>query len=145
MTIKEEQIMGCPNCGHKQTAEFYQAINVKLNPELKEQFFKGEINMFVCEECGNKAVVDLVFLYHDMDKRFCVQYCPYELVVQQSEKLSEMYSIDGKLNVPANIQLPETAQYMYEPHIVLSLDEMIRYVQFRDALFEKRSDKQSWH
>lgn len=145
MTIKEEQLMGCPVCGHKQTAEFYQAINVKLNPELKEKFFKGELNIFVCEKCGKKAVVDLVFLYHDMDKRFCVQYCPYELVVKQSEKLSEMYSIDGRLNVPANIQLPETAQYMYEPHIVLSLDEMIRYVQFRDALFEKGSDKQSWH
>ena len=145
MTIKEEQIMGCPACGHKQTAEFYQAINVKLNPELKEQFFKGELNMFVCEECGKRAVVDLVFLYHDMDKRFCVQYCPYELVVQQSEKLSEMYSIDGRLNVPENIQLPEAAQYMYEPHIVLSLDEMIRYVQFRDALYEKVSGKQNWH
>lgn len=145
MTIKEEQIMGCPVCGHRQTAEFYQAINVKLNPELKEKFFKGELNMFVCEECGNRAVVDLVFLYHDMDKRFCVQYCPYELVVRQSEKLSEMYSVEGKLNIPANIQLPETAQYMYEPHIVLSLDEMIRYVQFRDALYEKSSDKQNWH
>ena len=145
MTIMEEQVMGCPSCGHNQTAEFYQAINVKLNPELKEKFFKGELNMFVCEECGNKAVVDLVFLYHDMDKRFCVQYCPFELVSQQSEKLSDMYSIDGRLNIPENIQLPETAQYMYEPHIVLSLDEMIRYVQFRDALYEKVAGKQSWH
>ena len=145
MTIKEEQVMGCPACGHKQIAEFYQAINVKLNPELKERLFKGELNMFVCEECGKKAVVDLVFLYHDMDKRFCVQYCPVELVVQQSDKLSEMYTVDGRLSVPANIQLPETAQYMYEPHIVLSLDEMIRYVQFRDALFEKYNDNKKWH
>ena len=145
MTIKEEQLMGCPACGHKQTAEFYQAINVKLNPELKEKFFKGELNMFVCDKCGKKAVVDLVFLYHDMDKRFCVQYCPFDLVARQSEKLSGMYSIEGKLNVPANVQLPEAAQYMYEPHIVLSLDEMIRYVQFRDAIYEMASDKQSWH
>ena len=145
MTIKEEQVMGCPACGHKQIAEFYQAINVKLNPELKERLFKGELNMFVCEECGKKAVVDLVFLYHDMDKRFCVQYCPVELVVQQSDKLSEMYTVDGRLSVPANIQLPETAQYMYEPHIVLSLDEMIRYIQFRDALFEKYNDNKKWH
>ena len=145
MTIKEEQVMGCPACGHKQATEFYQAINVKLNPELKERLFKGELNMFVCDECGSRAVVDLVFLYHDMDKRFCVQYCPYELVVQQSDKLSEMYSVDGKLNVPVNIRLPETAQYMYEPHIVLSLDEMIRYVQYRDALYEKYNDKKKWH
>ena len=137
--------MGCPACGHKQIAEFYQAINVKLNPELKERLFMGELNMFVCEECGKKAVVDLVFLYHDMDKRFCVQYCPVALVVQQSDKLSEMYTVDGRLSVPANIQLPETAQYMYEPHIVLSLDEMIRYVQFRDALFEKYNDNKKWH
>ena len=145
MTIKEEQIIGCPVCRHQQTTEFYQAINVKLNPELKEKLFKGELNMFVCEECGNRAVVDLIFLYHDMDKRFCVQYCPYELVVQQSEKLAEMYSVEGKLNVPANIQLPETARYMFEPHIVLGLDEMIRYVQFRDTLFETSSEKQNWH
>ena len=145
MTIKEEQLMGCPVCGHKQLAEFYQAINVKLNPELKEKLFNGQLNMFTCEECGKKAVVDLVFLYHDMDKRFCVQYCPVELVVQQSDKLSEMYTVDGKLNVPSNIQLPETAQYMYEPHIVLSLDEMIRYVQFRDALYEKAAKSRNWH
>lgn len=145
MTIKEEQVMGCPACGHKQIAEFYQAINVKLNPELKERLFKGELNMFVCEECSKRAVVDLVFLYHDMDKRFCVQYCPVELVVQQSDKLSEMYTVDGRLSVPANIQLPEAAQYMYEPHIVLSLDEMIRYVQFRDTLFEKYNDNKKWH
>ena len=145
MTIKEEQLMGCPVCGHKQITEFYQAINVKLNPELKEKLFNGRLNMFVCEECGKRAVVDLVFLYHDMDKRFCVQYCPIEFVNQQSDKLSDMYTVDGKLNVPANIQLPEAAQYMYEPHIVLSLDEMIRYVQFRDALFGKFTVKKKWH
>lgn len=145
MTIKEEQLMGCPACGHRQITEFYQAINVKLNPGLKERFFKGELNMFTCEECGKKAVVDLVFLYHDMDKRFCVQYCPIDLVAQQSDKLSEMYTVDGRLNVPSNIQLPEAARYMYEPHIVLSLDEMIRYVQFRDALYDKYTEKKNWH
>ena len=145
MSIKEEQLMGCPSCGHRQTAEFYQAINAKLNPELKEKLFAGELNIFKCEECGSRAAVDLVFLYNDTDKRFCVQYCPYELVIQKSDKLAEMYSVDGRLNAPANIQLPEAVRYMYEPHIVLSLDEMIRYVQFRDALYEKSIDHKNLH
>jgi hypothetical protein len=145
MTIREEQVMGCPTCGHKQKVEFYQAVNVKLNPELKERLFRGEINIFKCDECGNKAVVDLVFLYNDTDKRFCVQYCPFELVSERSDKLSGMYTIEGKLSIPSNIQLPETAQYMYEPHIVLSLDEMIRYVQFREALYEKHVVNMKWH
>ncbi|MBN1906977.1 MAG: hypothetical protein JW927_18000 [Deltaproteobacteria bacterium] len=145
MTIREEQIMGCPSCGHKQKVGFYQAINVKLNPELKERLFRGELNLYKCEKCGNRAVVDLVFLYHDADKHFCVQYCPFDLVAQRSDKLSNMYTVEGKLNIPANIRLPETAHYMYEPHIVLSLDEMIRYVQFREALYEKHADKKKWH
>ncbi len=145
MTIKEEQVMSCPACGHRQKVEFYQAVNVKLNPELKEKLFTGALNIFRCDECSKRAIIDLVFLYHDIDKRFCVQYCPFGLVAEGSDKLSAMYTIEGKLNVPPNIQLPETAHYMYEPHIVLSLDEMIRYVQFREALFEKHSNNTKWH
>lgn len=145
MTIMEEQLIACPACGHRQLVECCQAVNVKRNPELKERLFKGELNIIKCDECGNRAVVDLVFLYHDMDRQFCVQYCPYDLVAQNSDKLSEMYTADGRLNIAAGIQLPESAHYMYEPHIVLSLDEMIRYIQFREALFEKSAVGRKWH
>lgn len=145
MTIKEEQIMGCPDCGHRQTAEFYQSISVKEDPGLKEKLLSGMLNIFVCEECGKKSMIDLVFLYHDMDKRFCVQYCPYDHVLQQNKILSDMYTVEGKLRIPENIQLPEITRYMYEPHIVLSLDEMIRYVRFRDMLFDKMAVGEVMH
>ena len=141
MSDRQEEELKCPECGHAQMTVYYQSINVNFNPELKEELFKGRLNLFECEECGHKALIDLMFLYHDMEKMFCVQYYPFARVMQKDERLAEMYTIEGKLKLPDNVQLAEIAGYMLEPHVVLSLEEMVRYVQFRDVLHEKLANK----
>ena len=145
MTDMHEQELECPACGHSQNAVVYETINVTLDPELKEKLFKGQLNLFVCEECGHRAIMNLVFLYHDMEKKFCVQYCPFEKVLRKDEQLAEMYTINGEPQYLYSLQLPEIAEYMLEPHIVLSLDEMVRYVQFRDVIYEQLKEARTKH
>ncbi len=79
MTIERMEEIDCPKCGKKQTETIRDTINVTLNPELKEKLFQGEINKFRCKVCGNEAFISLPLFYHDMDKKYCVQYYPVRL------------------------------------------------------------------
>ena len=100
---------------------------------------------YKCEECGKKALINLVFVYHDMEKRFCVQCCPFERVKRKDKQLAEMYAIDVKLKYLDNFQPPEMMEYLLDPHIVLSLEEMVRYVQFRDLLYKQLIEELKRH
>jgi hypothetical protein len=145
MTDRKEAELKCPECGNAQMTTYYRSINVNLNPELKEELFKGQLNLFECEDCGNKALIDLVFLYHDMEKRFCVQYCPFSNVIHEDNWLAETYTIEGKPNYLDKFPETKTLEYVLDLHIVLSLEEMVRYVQFRDVLHAKLADDKSKH
>ena len=78
MTMKRVEEIECPKCGRKQTETLYETINVTLNHDLKQKLFEGEINRFRCKSCGNEAYISLPLLYHDMGRKYCVQYYPFD-------------------------------------------------------------------
>lgn len=133
MTQMDSHKVNCPQCGHLQEAVAWRSLNVSLDPNLKEKLFNGEINVFVCQKCENKALINVSLLYHDMDRKYCVQYYPEE-VIGDSEFLKS-FTKDGKLKMDRlSTMMGGIGQYMAEPHIVFDLNEMIRYIEFRDRL-----------
>lgn len=116
----------CPDCGNKQETTVWDSVNVKLDPDLKKKLFDAQINVFSCEKCGKKTFINAPLLYHDMTQQFCVQYYPPESLDQR--EFFRRFKPDGSF---ANTGMPA---YIVRPHIVFRMDEMLRYVIFRDRL-----------
>lgn len=125
----------CPNCQAEDTAEIWESVNASLNPELKDALLKGSLNTFVCHTCGTKVLVPIAFLYHDMERRICIQYYPFEAM--RKVDFFEHFAINGDISkkVSKDLRLPE---YMLKRQVVFDMSELVRYVIFRERLFEYR-------
>jgi len=133
MSEKVQQNLECPRCGNKQAATLWKSLDVALDPELKEQLFAAKINLFECEKCEEKAHMNTPLLYHDQTQRFCVQFYPPELV--DDPAFLRQFNPDASLTmegVPDEIK--EEAPYMTTPHIVFDMNDMLRYLVFRDQI-----------
>jgi RNA polymerase subunit RPABC4/transcription elongation factor Spt4 len=131
MTLEEPKTIECPECGQKQLTTIWRSLNVTTDPEIKASLFEGKINIFECDSCGYSGFIPVPLMYHDMDKKICIQYYPFELLDQEDFFLQ--FDSEGSLNLKtfAEINLPD---YMRRQHIVFDMDEMIRYIEFRERL-----------
>lgn len=123
----------CPDCGQEKETMVWDSINVSLDPELKTMLFAAKINLFECEKCQKETFIDAPLLYHDMSMQYCVQYFPSEGL--DDEDFFHQFSADGSLvltDLPA--AFVNAGAYLKRPHIVFDMNEMIRYVAFRDRL-----------
>ncbi|MBM4285273.1 MAG: hypothetical protein FJ128_08480 [Deltaproteobacteria bacterium] len=130
MTKCNTHSLTCPKCSQAREVVLYDSINADHDPLLKEKLFKGGINMFQCEPCDVVALVNYPLLYHDMKRKFIVQYFPPDVL--EDENFFKIFRKNGTLSVEG---LPD-GNYMKEPHLVFDMNEMLRYVVFRDNVFE---------
>jgi O-acetyl-ADP-ribose deacetylase len=136
MSLMAPHELQCPACGHTQTIEVWSTINVTVDPKLKDRLFNGEINTFLCEKCGKKSFIDTPLFYHDMRQNYCVQF--YPLALLEDKTFFENFEADGstkKISLPFMDKFADTAKYLANPHIVFAMDEMLRYITFREALY----------
>lgn len=131
MTMLDSISVDCPQCGCSQEATVSRTVNVTNDPELKEQLINGHVNLFTCGKCGMKGFLPVPLLYHDMALKFCVQYYP-ESALDDPEFLGQFkpdgtYVFTEDRSVVAN-------SYIAKPHIVFAMDELVRYVIFRDKV-----------
>lgn len=135
MTMVESHKLDCPKCGHLQDASVWSTLNVTLSPDLREKLFNDEINVFACQKCGNRVLINVALLYHDMERKYCVQYCPVQRI--DDPEFLKMFTKDGTLNVDWPFKrFAEDDDYILEPHIVFDLYAMIQYIRFRDKLHD---------
>ncbi len=136
MSLFFEEEISCPKCKHKQKMKIWQSLNVTDNTTLRERLFNAEINVFKCESCGSGAFLAVPLLYNDVERKFCVQFYPYDSLKQKT--FCDRFTIEGKFKIE---KLPEkiakSGNYLLEPHIVFDLDEMLRYIQFREKLYNE--------
>ena len=123
------QTIQCTQCGYNQETTIWESINVTVDPQLKEKFFAGEINIFECENCGEHVFINAPLLYHDMTGEFCVQYYPFEALAEP--EFLRQFNSEGFIAIPG---IPALVEYLIRPHIVFDMTEMIRYVIFRDQV-----------
>lgn len=141
MSLASQRELTCPYCGANQEVTVWESINISLDPELKEQLFAGQINVVRCEECEKQALIASSLLYHDMSQKIAVQYFPHEAL--QDASFLQRFNEDGTLKT--DIYPPEMIedfQYLVYPHIVFNLNEMLRYIQFREAIANRQQTGQ---
>lgn len=140
MSISRDEDISCPSCGKNQKVTVWLTINVTADTSLRECLFNGEINLFQCSNCEFKGFLPVPLLYHDMQRNFCVQYFPYESI--NGKDFLEQFTKDGQIIEPKFAHpIPQIQRqrsgYLLKPHIVFDLNEMIRYVHFREKLHER--------
>lgn len=137
MSKRTKTEIECPHCGNKQDTEVWSSLNVTLDPEAKEALFNGKINFFCCQKCRWEGMIPVDLLYHDMRRRFCVQFYPFEWIGNNDfiQDLIQNIPIEGELP-PAWPPMTDFPPYMQHMHIVFDMGELVRYVIFKDRLFE---------
>lgn len=137
MSIKRPLEVTCNLCHARQTVTVWETVNVTMNPEMKEAVTDLRMNVSPCVRCGEEITIDINFLYHDMQKNFCVRYLSQ--TEMGDENTFAQFKKDGSLSlaVPAR-QMAEAAGggYMFHPHCVFSMREVAAYVIFRDLCEE---------
>jgi hypothetical protein len=133
MTRVSDIELNCPECERLQTATLCDAVGADSEPDLREALLAGDLNTFRCEACGYEGFLDTPVLYYDLLRQYCVQYLPEE-VLENAETL-ERFNADGSWSVELELPAGGAGDFLKEPHVVFDLDEMRRYIVFRELLF----------
>ena len=136
MSVRETVEAKCPACGAESQAEVWRSMNVTQDPDVKELLLAGTVNVFQCPKCRYESLLDVDFLYHDMERKFSVQYYPYERL--SDDNFLANFTVEGtpQLDLPESAPLPDRMDYLLHPHIVFEMGELVRYIAFRDRLYE---------
>lgn len=130
-----EQI-NCPVCDTLQTSITWSEIDAQADHGARDALFAGELNAFDCRACGYAGQIVTALLYQDRLRRFCVQYYPEEML-DDDEWLAQTAAEKPRADLAA---LPEVVRersaYLLHPHVVFDLDEMLRFIVFREKLWE---------
>jgi hypothetical protein len=76
----------CPNCGTPYQAPVRSVIDVGQNPQLRQAFLAGQVNVAVCPKCRHGGLLEVPLVYHDPGAEFLAIYFPPQLNIPEVEK-----------------------------------------------------------
>ncbi|MBR4977685.1 MAG: CpXC domain-containing protein [Bacteroidales bacterium] len=76
MSIINEALAPCTNCGQQQKITVYRSINIADNPELKDKVKDGSLFLWECPHCKQVNLAKYETLYHDPDAKLMVWLIP---------------------------------------------------------------------
>jgi hypothetical protein len=116
----------CPSCGASFVVQVHSIIDVGQEPELKEQFLRGEINRARCPECGAGGMLSAPLVYHDPARELLVSYVPAELGLSAEEQERTVGSL---VNAVMNGTPAEQRKgYFFQPKTVLTYNGLIELI-----------------
>ena len=141
MSLKREEELPCPRCGRTQTVTLWESIDADPDPEARAALFEARVNRFDCPGCDFDALVPVPLLYHDRRRQFVVQYFPFglldeaEFVGRFTADGRDRHVMDAFERALAAKRIPPGAEPA-EPHVVFDMAELVRYVLFRERVFD---------
>lgn len=99
MSTSNIQKATCQTCGKEREFIFWNQIDVKENPELREKVFKNELFTFTCPHCGEEAYISYPFLYQDGDafRIFCTNDNKVRKDMLESESVTRIVTSRNRL------------------------------------------------
>jgi hypothetical protein len=122
----------CPRCRQPIIAEIQQLFDVNVNPEDKQKFLSGNINMIRCNSCGYAGPLSTPLVYHDPEKELLLTYFPPELglpVNEQERMLGPMIT-----QVMNKLPPEKRKAYLLRPQTMFTLQLMIEKVLEGDGI-----------
>jgi hypothetical protein len=141
MSIKREEEIACPKCGAARTVTIWESIDADPDPEARAALFEAQVNRFDCPACDFDALVPVPLLYHDRRRQFVAQYFPFGLL--DEKEFVARFTADGRdrqveeafRKAVAAKKIPPGAEPA-EPHLVFDMAELVRYILFRERIFD---------
>ncbi len=109
MSISRSVNISCPSCGEKQEVHVYDAINVEVEPELKDSLMMNQLNRIECPDCELSFRIDLPLLYNDPQHQILIHWIPenegasLEMILEEfdrsMEEMNEMLPPDAEMPV----------------------------------------------
>src|SRR5690554_3440112 len=105
--------INCPRCSSPITVDVYQVVDAQRTPELKYALLNGQLNAFVCPNCGLAGQMASPLLYHDSEHELFMVYVPMELNMSRVEQ----ERLIGQMVKQVMDSLPPEARrgYMLQP------------------------------
>ena len=116
----------CPVCQTQFVADVQQIVDVGRDPQLKQAFLSGYLNVAQCPNCESVTQVGTPLLYHDPEHELFMVYVPIELGLSQTDQ----EKLIGDLVRRAMDSLPpeERRGYMLQPQTALSMQTLMEKV-----------------
>jgi len=113
----------CPHCGTQFQVPVRSIIDVGHNPELRQAFLSGQINVAVCPNCKQGGVLDVPLVYHDPAAEFLAVYFPPQLDIPEIERQKMI----GEMTQSLMNSLPPDQRkgYFLSPHQFISRQNLI--------------------
>lgn len=132
--------ISCPQCQKRYIVQVRSVIDVGEEPELKEEFLRGQVNYAECPECGSAGVLSTPLLYHDPEKELLITFVPPEmgLAAQQQEQ------VVGSLVKAVMDSLPAEKRkgYFLKPKSALTYDSLYDMVLEADGISPEVLERQ---
>ncbi len=128
MSISRTVNITCPSCGTPQEVCLYEAINVEIDPELKQALMQNQLNRVECTDCEATFRVDLPLLYNDPKNNIMIHWVPETADITREEILEDFEQSLEQMNeaVPEGINLPNV-------RLVLSRVELVELIFMIEA------------
>lgn len=137
MTATEIIDFACPKCKEVSKVTIHKAINATQDPEARQALLDGKVNFFTCPKCDTKGYLLISLFYHDMDRKFIVQYHPFPAV--RNDEFLNQFDVSGHPKLESEklaMEIEKKLSYFKDMHVVFDLAEMCRYVAFRERLHD---------
>lgn len=130
--------MSCPRCRQPIVAEVEQLFDVGADPQAKQRFLSGNINMANCPNCGYQGPLSTPVVYHDPEKELLLTYFPSELGLP----LNEQERLIGPLITQVVNRLPNEKRkaYLLRPQSMFTLQSMIEKVLEGEGITKEMMD-----
>ena len=131
MARMERRDVACYACQTSVSIYVWHVLDVAEYPDLKRQLLADTVNVVPCPTCSRRCRCDIPLRYDDPVIGFAVQFIPDRY--RTDPDFLQLCTDAGTL--PAGDPRPtDVIGAEREPHVVFSMDEMIRYVVFRDRI-----------
>jgi len=130
----------CPNCKNTFAVQVRTVIDVGEEPELKEEFLKGQVNYAQCPKCGTGGMLTSAIVYHDPAKELLITYVPSEMGLSADQQ--EKYVGSLVSSVMDSLPPEQRKGYFFQPKTALTLESVIDSILEADGVSKEVLEQQ---
>lgn len=132
--------IACPQCGTSFPAVVEQIIDVGIDPQAKQRFLSGRINMIACPQCGHQVAVGTPLIYHDPSKQLLIIHVPMQLNIGTADR--ERLVGDLTRRVTDSVPQEQRRAYLLTPKEALTIPGMIDMILDADGITAEMREAQ---
>jgi len=133
-------MLNCPQCGHQFQAIIEQIIDVGRDPQAKQRFLSGRLNMITCPNCGHTLAVGTPLLYHDPHRELLLIHVPMQLDISPEER--EKLIGDMTRRLTESIPQEQRKAYLLQPRQAMTIPGMIDMILEADGITQEMREAQ---